>query len=155
MIRVDIAGNISKKFSPLPRIRFPRFGGLCPLWSVHAAFAQPGRIRAQLCRLPDGAAFFSIARTVRKHHGGYHAPNVLYAVGLGCDVESAARVVYADGVDLAHTESAVPVGMTCRLCEHESCQARAFPSLHAPLRVDENLRGLSFYAPVGTARPRA
>jgi predicted transcriptional regulator/DNA-binding XRE family transcriptional regulator len=145
MVRIDIAGNISKKFSATG-LRFPRFGGLCPLWNVHAAFLQPGVIRAQLDRLPDGTTFFSVARTIRKHRGGYHAPEVLYSIGLGCDVESAARMVYADGFDLANPAGTVPVGITCRLCERLDCRARAFPSIYQPLKVDENVRGVSFFA---------
>jgi predicted transcriptional regulator len=154
MVRVDIAGNISKKFSPSGDLRFPRFGGLCPLWNVHAAFLQPGMIRAQLSRLPDGDSFFSVARTVRKARGGYHAPDVLYAISLGCDIASARRLVYADGVDLGNVAAAVPVGITCRLCERVDCEARAFPSLRHPLKVDENVRGLSFFAPVPPRPPR-
>ena len=145
MVRIDIAGNISKKFSATG-LRFPRFGGLCPLWNVHAAFLQPGVIRAQLDRLPDGTMFFSVARTIRKHRGGYHAPEVLYSIGLGCDVESAERMVYADGFDLKNPAGAAPVGITCRLCERLDCRARAFPSIYQPLRVDENVRGVSFFA---------
>jgi len=147
MVRIDIAGNISKKFSATG-IRLPRFGGLCPLWNVHAAFLQPGVIHTQLSRLPDGATFFSVARTVRKHRGGYRAPDVLYALGLGCAVEEARRLVYADGFDLENPAAATPVGVTCRICERLDCRARAFPSIHQPLQVDENVRGVSFYAPV-------
>jgi predicted transcriptional regulator len=28
------------------------------------------------------------------------------------------------------------------------CEQRAFPALQHPLRIDENVRGVSFYAPV-------
>lgn len=146
-VRVDLAGNISKKFSAAG-IRFPRFSGLCALWNVHAAFLQPGIVRVQVSRLPDGTGYFSIARTVRRHAGDYRAPNVLHSVGLGCDLESARRLVYADGVDLANAAAAVPIGITCRLCERMDCQARAFPPLHAPLTVDANVRAVSFFAPV-------
>ncbi|HYM81009.1 MAG TPA: short-chain fatty acyl-CoA regulator family protein [Candidatus Limnocylindria bacterium] len=147
MVRIDIAGNISKKLS-VSGIHFPRFGGLCPLWNVHAAFLQPGMIRVQPSRLPDGATLFSIARTVRKHRGGYHSADVLYAIGLNCDLDSARRLVYAEGMDLANPAAAMPVGITCRLCERMDCRARAFPSLRRPLQIDENVRGVSFYAPV-------
>lgn len=147
MVRVDIAGNISKKFSA-GDLRFPRFSGLCPLRNVHLAFLQPGLVRVQLSQLPDGQTQFSIARTVRKNRGGFHTPNVRYAIGLECDVESARGMVYSDGMDLTQTEAAVPVGVTCRLCSRMDCEARAFPSIQQPLQVDENKRGLSFYAPV-------
>jgi predicted transcriptional regulator/DNA-binding XRE family transcriptional regulator len=148
MVRVDIAGNISKKFSATG-LRFPRFGGLCPLWNVHAAFLQPNVIRTQLDRLPDGTRYFTVARTIRKHRGGYHAPEVLYAIGLGCDTESAKRMVYADGVDLGNPAAGAPVGITCRLCERLDCSARAFPSIYQPLKVDENVRATSFFAKTG------
>jgi predicted transcriptional regulator/transcriptional regulator with XRE-family HTH domain len=148
LARVDIAGNISKRFSGTS-VRFPRFSGLCPLWNVHAAFLQPGRIRVQFSRLPDGNALFSVARTVQRHAGDYHQPTVLYSVGIGCDISEARRLVYSDGMDLSHLESAVPIGITCRLCERTNCQARAFPSLQFPLRIDEHVRGVSFFAPAG------
>lgn len=147
MVRIDLAGNISKKFSATG-LRLPRFGGLCPLWNVHTAFLQPGVIHTQLSRLPDGTAFFSVARTVRKHRGGYRAPDVLYSLQLSCDVESARKLVYADGYDLVNPAASTPVGITCRLCERLDCRARAFPSVHQRLQVDENVRGVSFYAPV-------
>jgi predicted transcriptional regulator/DNA-binding XRE family transcriptional regulator len=146
MVRIDIAGNISKKFSATG-VHFPRFGGLCPLWSVHAAFLRPNVIRVQISRLPDGRTFFSIGRTIRKHRGGFHAPEILYAIELGCDIDAARQLVYADGMDLSNPAGVVPVGTTCRLCERLECGARAFPSMHNPLRIDENVRGISFYAP--------
>jgi predicted transcriptional regulator len=39
----------------------------------------------------------------------------------------------------------MPVGVTCRLCERADCTERAFPASQAPLHVDENVRGVSFY----------
>lgn len=99
-------------------------------------------------RLPDGNTFFSIARTVRKHRGGYRAENVLNAIAIGCDVEHAKKIVYADGVDLKSKDAAEPVGITCRTCERLDCEARAFPPIHEGLQIDEDVRGVSFYAPV-------
>ncbi len=146
LVRIDIAGNISKKFSA-NGVRFPRFGGLCPLRNVHAAFLQPNVLRIQVSRLPDGLTFISMARTIRKHRGGYHAPEILYAIEIGCEIEWARHLVYADGLDLANLAGVVPAGTTCRLCERMDCGARAFPSIQRPLAVDENVRGVSFYAP--------
>ncbi|HET9327470.1 MAG TPA: short-chain fatty acyl-CoA regulator family protein [Candidatus Eisenbacteria bacterium] len=146
MVRIDIAGNISKKFSA-NGVRFPRYGGICPLRSVHSAFLQPNVLRVQVSRLPDGLTFFSMARTIRRHRGGYHTPEILFAIELGCEIEWAPRLVYADGIDLSNLVGAVPVGTTCRLCERLDCGARAFPSIQKPLIVDENVRGVSFFAP--------
>jgi predicted transcriptional regulator len=147
MVRIDIAGNISKHFSA-SGLRFARFSGACPRWNVFTAFLTPGMIQTQLSQMPDGATYFWVARTVRKEGGGYHAPQTVHALALGCEVEYAKKLVYADGVDLGAREAVVPVGLTCRLCERMDCEQRAFPPLQHPLRVNENVRGVSFYAPV-------
>ena len=153
MLRIDIAGNISKRFSG-DGIRFARFSGACPRWNVHAAFLTPGMIRVQLSRMVDGVLYFCVARTVRNDRGGYHAAHVVQSVGLGCRAEHARELVYADGVDLSNLEAAVTVGTTCRLCEHADCEQRVFPALHAPGAIDENVRGVSFYAPVDVKRKK-
>jgi predicted transcriptional regulator len=146
-VRVDVAGNISKRFSA-SGLRFARFSGACPRWNVFEAFLTPGMIRTQLSQMPDGSSYFWIARTIRKASVGYRSPHTMFALGLGCEVRYARAMVYADGVDLDNREAAVPVGITCRLCERMDCEQRAFPPLQHPLRVDENVRGISFYAPV-------
>ncbi|HEU4889494.1 MAG TPA: short-chain fatty acyl-CoA regulator family protein [Thermoanaerobaculia bacterium] len=144
-VRVDIAGNISKRFSGTG-IRFARFSGSCPRWDVHAAFLTPGRIRTQFSQMPDGTAYFCVARTIRKSFG-YAAGDALMAVGIGCPVKDARKLVYADGYDLDNLDAAVPIGTTCRLCERVDCEQRAFPPMQHGLKVDENVRGRSFYAP--------
>jgi predicted transcriptional regulator/DNA-binding XRE family transcriptional regulator len=145
-VRVDIAGNISKRFSGTG-IRFARFSGSCPRWDVHAAFLTPGRIRTQFSKMPDGTAYFCVARTIRKSYG-YASGDALMAVGIGCPVKDARKLVYADGYDLDNMDAAVPIGTTCRLCERVDCEQRAFPPMQHGLKVDENVRGRSFYAPV-------
>jgi predicted transcriptional regulator/transcriptional regulator with XRE-family HTH domain len=147
MIRIDVAGNISKRFSS-SGIRFARFSGACPRWNVFAAFMTPGMIRIQLSRFTDGAAYFCLARTIHKDSRGYHAQQPVQSIGLGCRVEHAREMVYSDGIDLESAHTATPVGVTCRLCERSDCEQRAFPSIRHPLQVDENVRGLSLYAPV-------
>ena len=146
-VRVDIAGNISKRFSA-SGLRFARFAGACPRWAVFEAFTTPGLFRVQLSQMPDGTTYFWIARTVNRQGGGYHAPRSTVAIGLGCEVAHARSLVYADGVALDSREAVVPVGLTCRLCERMDCEQRAFPPLQHPLQVNENVRGVSFYAPV-------
>jgi predicted transcriptional regulator/transcriptional regulator with XRE-family HTH domain len=146
MVRVDVAGNISKRFSA-SGLRFARFSGACPRWTVFEAFTTLGQIRTQLSQMPDGTTYFWVARTVRREGGAYHAPRSVLSIGLGCEVSHARDLVYADGVDLSARGAVVPVGITCRLCDRMDCEQRAFPPLQHPLTVDENVRGVSFYAP--------
>jgi predicted transcriptional regulator/transcriptional regulator with XRE-family HTH domain len=151
-VRVDIAGNISKRYSGTG-IRFARFSGSCPRWDVHAAFLTPGRIRTQISKMPDGTAYFCVARTIRKSYGGFASGDSLMAVGIGCPIRDARGLVYADGYDIDNLDAAVPIGTTCRLCERLDCEQRAFPPLQYGLTIDENVRGRSFYAPAPDRRP--
>ena len=145
MVRVDVAGNVSKRFSA-SGMRVARFGGGCPLWAAHMAFLTPGQIRTQVSRMPDGSSFFCVARTVTKGGGGHHVPTSTYAVELGCEISHARELVYADGISLDNVGIAVPIGVGCRVCERTDCRQRAFPPLHHRLDVDVNVRGLSAYA---------
>ncbi len=147
MIRVDIAGNISKRFSG-SGIHFARYSGACPRWNVHAAFLTPGQIRTQMSVMEDGTSYFCVARTVSKSGGGWTAPHAMHAIGLGCALSCAPKLVYADGYDVSTADHAVPVGVTCRLCERMQCPQRAFPPLSQRLQVDEHVRGINLYAPV-------
>ena len=144
-VRADIAGNISKRFSAAG-FHFSRFGGSCARFVLHEAFATPGLIRRQIARLPDGATFFALARTLDRKPGSFHAPVSHLAVGLGCDIARASELVYADGLDLARVDAATEIGIGCRLCERSDCRQRAFPPLHHRLVVDETTKGPSAYA---------
>jgi len=146
-IRVDRAGNISKRQSAT-HFHFSKTGGTCPLWNVYEAFAQPGRVLPQLARMPDGRAYLWIARTVSRGQSGFGSPRKTFAIGLGCDVRHAPRLVYSKGLDLADPEVPTPIGMGCKVCEREACPQRAFPFVGKALEVNENL---SRFVPYGGA----
>ena len=137
-LRVDAAGNISKRYSA-DVFPFARYGGSCPLWNLHETFRTPRRIFTQLIQLPDQSRYFSISRTVHGGAGGYGAPSAERAVALGCALENAADLIYADGIDLETTPT-MPIGVTCRLCDRQDCAARAHPPLRRRLIVDEYRR---------------
>jgi predicted transcriptional regulator/DNA-binding XRE family transcriptional regulator len=145
LLRADIAGNISKRFS-LSGIHIPRHGGACPRWNVYTAFLQPGTINVQISQMPDGKTFFCIARTVHKANGGYGQPRSYLSIGLGCEMSDAAALVYADGINLERPERIVPIGVSCRTCPRMDCGQRAFPPVAHALETDENARGVSAYS---------
>jgi predicted transcriptional regulator/DNA-binding XRE family transcriptional regulator len=147
-IRVDIAGNISKRFSA-SGIHIARFGAACPRWNVYDAFATPGMLRVQLSQMPDGQIFFCIARTTNRTNaflgGGLPHRVGQRAIGLGCDVRYAPEIIYADGLNLADPQIVTPIGVSCRTCPRTDCAERAMPSIHQRLHIDENVRGPSTY----------
>ena len=50
------------------------FGGSCPRWNVANAFLSPNDLRIQVSRMPGGEAYFCVAKTVRRRHGGNRGP---------------------------------------------------------------------------------
>src|SRR4051812_18003061 len=100
MLRVDPAGNISKRYAG-ESFPFSHFGGTCPRWHLHSAFQTPGQTLRQLIETPDGERFFTISRTIERPIRPDLRDDALLAVGLGCDIKHAPRIAYADGLDLA------------------------------------------------------
>ncbi|MFW0790983.1 short-chain fatty acyl-CoA regulator family protein [Gordonia sp. CPCC 205333] len=143
-VRTDRAGNISKRQSATA-FHFSRVGGSCPLWVVHDAFATPGRIVTQVSSMPDGRSYFWLARTTDEPQQGYLGVRSSFAIGLGCDISYADRLVYSTGIDLADPRRTVPIGAGCKVCDRPDCAQRAFPQLGRPITVDDNVSASTPY----------
>ncbi|WP_108783242.1 helix-turn-helix domain-containing protein [Pontivivens insulae] len=144
-VRVDPAGTITKRHSAT-RLQFARFGGACPLWNVHQAFETPGRFLRQVAETPDGVRYFCLAREVTKPARSYQARVPRHAIGLGCELQHADALIYADDMDVGPGAQPEPIGVSCRTCPRPDCHQRALPPLEAPVRIDPNLRGTLPYA---------
>ncbi len=144
LIRTDIAGNISKRFS-LSGIHIPRHSGACPRWNVYSAFLQPGRINVQLSQMPDGEIYFCIARSFEK--GGYRhsAQRRYFSLGLGCHISQAKRMIYSDGIELGSNARIVPIGVGCRICPRMQCEQRAHPPADHRFEINDQMRAESLY----------
>lgn len=139
LIRTDVAGNISKRFS-LSGIHIPRHAGACPRWNVHTAFLQPGRLNVQISEMPDGRRFFCLARSIEKGGHGHNAPRRQVSIGLGCDIVHARKLVYSDGLDLKAESQVVPIGVTCTICPRRGCEHRAHPPADHRYELDPTER---------------
>ena len=144
MLRVDIAGNISKRFS-LSGIEIPRYGGACPRWNVYSAFTRPGVIQAAVSKMTNGKKYVCIARTVEKGVGRYGQKKSMLSIGLGCEAKYAKDFVYTENLNLNNKKTEIPIGVSCRTCDRLDCSQRAFPPLHKKFDVDINSRGVSVY----------
>ena len=142
-IRMDTAGNVSKRFSA-GRFPFSKFGGTCPLWNIHECFETPGKLRTQIVTIPDNASYFSIARTVSRADSTFDRPATKHAIGLGCEMAYAPRLIYARDYNL-ETPNPTPIGINCYLCERENCSSRAHAPLNRELTFDERAHGISLY----------
>ena len=143
MMRVDCAGNISKRFASAA-FPFSRFGGACPRWNLHDSFRTPGRTLTQIVETLDGARYFTFSRTVRRPAAAFAAEPSELAIGLGCELRHAGRLVYARGLDLA-APVAVGIGPSCRICERAACPQRAAEPINRTLTVDDFSKSVSPY----------
>ncbi|WP_324806067.1 short-chain fatty acyl-CoA regulator family protein [Sphingomonas sp. LY29] len=142
MLRVDPAGNISKRYAG-DQFPFSRFGGTCPRWNLHAAFQAAGQVVTQLIETPDGHRYFTVARTIERPiktdlSGG------LMAIGLGCDIAHAHKLSCAEGIDLERAP-VTPVGPACALCPRTDCGYRATAPAGRKLAVDRLQKTISPY----------
>lgn len=150
-VRTDSAGNISKRQSATA-FHFSRVGGNCPLWVVHHAFAQPGQFITQVAEMPDGRQYFWIARTTPVSQTHYLGPTKSFAIGLGCELAHAHRLIYSAGIDLSDADAAVPIGAGCKICERPSCPQRAFPYIGRAVKVDPHASSDLPYPTVSDSR---
>ena len=147
MLRVDAAGNISKRFAG-ESFPFSRFGGTCPRWNLHAAFRTPERIVTQIVETPDGQRFFTFSRAVERAVRLDPREASQLAIGLGCDVKHAARIVYSQGLDLA-APYVTPIGPACAVCPRVRCPQRAAAPAGRTLTVNEMQKTISPYPFLG------
>lgn len=141
-LRADAAGNVTKRYAAAG-FPFARFGGSCPRWVPHLAFASPGRVVVQVARLPDGATFLCFAKALSRPAGPWPEPPEVHVIALGCDVAHAGDVAYADGLDLER--AVTEIGLSCRLCDRPNCRSRAFPPVAHRLVLDPAVKADSAF----------
>lgn len=150
-LRVDVAGNISKRYSG-DGIRFPHQDGSCPKMAVHLAFLTPSVLTKQYSAFPDGSTYFCFAKVVSEPHQGSLVKGTTYSIGLGTHADNAKYFAYADDMPFADPKKmAVPVGTTCRFCERTDCNMRSAPSYKFAFRVDEYTKKDNFFSPLVSA----
>jgi hypothetical protein len=141
MVRIDRAGQASKRFSGASGAALAEAEGRCPLWRLHEAFDRPGSLVVQLVELEDGARWLTMARTVTPQGRRYGGVPAEFAVGLGVAADQARTLAVARGVDLAG--EAMPVGLGCRACFRGECPQRSVAPAGRALTVSDRERRLS------------
>jgi len=141
MIRVDRAGQVSKRYAGASGSALVEGAGVCPLWDLFAAFDQAGEEVRQLVALEDGSRWFTLARTVQPQGSRAGGVRARFAIGLGLAERDAAALAAARGVDLGG--SAVPIGLGCRACARPDCPQRSAPPAGRAMVVNERETGLT------------
>jgi hypothetical protein len=138
-LRIDKAGNVTKRFNATD-FHLAEFGGACPRLDIHTSFRTPGRIVPQFVEMPDQSQYFVISRTVDRPSFGRHAQDNRLAVAMGCTIEHAAEIGYAEAFRLAGAWM-TPIGINCRICPRANCDQRAYQAAVLGQALDETRRG--------------
>ncbi|RYD56769.1 MAG: XRE family transcriptional regulator [Sphingomonadales bacterium] len=144
MLRVDRAGQVSKRYSGASGSPLAEGPGVCPLWELFAAFAQADVTVPDLVETEDGKRWFTLARCVKPQGAGQIRAR--FAVALGLDAADAATLAAARGVDLSGR--ATPVGLGCRACTRPDCPQRSAPPAGRAPVISERESGVT---PLGFA----
>jgi predicted transcriptional regulator/DNA-binding XRE family transcriptional regulator len=138
-MRIDKGGNVTKRFNATG-FHLAEYGGACPRLDVHTSFRTPGRIVPQFVEMPDRSQFFVFSRTVDRPTWARHAQDNRLAVAMGCAMEHAPELGYAEAFSVAGARL-VPVGINCRICPRLNCDQRAHQAVVLSQPVDEKRRG--------------
>ena len=138
-MRIDKGGNVTKRFNATG-FHLAEHGGACPRLDVHTSFRTPGRIVPQFVEMPDRSQFFVFARTVDRPTWMRHAQDNRLAVAMGCAIEHAAEIGYAEAFSVTGARM-TPVGINCRICPRSGCDQRAYQAVVLSQPVDEKRRG--------------
>ena len=141
LVRIDRAGQASKRFSGASGSALAEAEGRCPLWRLHHAFDRPGELAVQLVELEDGGRWLTMARTVTPQGRRYGAVPAEFVVGIGVAAELASGLAVARGLDLKG--EATPIGLGCRACQRSACPQRSAPPLGRALLINDRERGVS------------
>ena len=142
MIRIDCAGQSSKRYAGASRSPLVEGEGRCPLWNLHHAFANSGKFITQLVELESGERWFTLARTVEPVAARMGAASAEFAIGLGIEASLADQIAATRGLDLKDG-SADKIGLGCRQCSRLDCTQRSAPPAGRSLLMNEGERGLS------------
>jgi predicted transcriptional regulator/transcriptional regulator with XRE-family HTH domain len=143
-LRVDRAGNVSKRFNATT-IALAEEGGACPVWDIHGAFQMPGQILPQFVEMPDQGRFFTLSRTSDRPVLGGEARQRRLVVAIGCDIDHAPRIGYAQRFNMDDKSLFAKIGTSCHVCPRQACAQRAHQPVHVTLPVDANRRGQTRY----------
>ncbi len=123
LVSADASGAILG-LKPLPGFAVTRLAGVCALWPLFRAGAQPGMVLRQRLLQPERDARPVLALTAAEQAlpGGFNMPPLMRAYMLLLPDPDA-------GAGPAEAGVPVPVGTSCRICPRRDCAARREPSI--------------------------
>lgn len=124
MVRIDRAGQLSKRFSGASGATFFDGGESCPLWSAHRAFEAPADFHYAFVTLDDGGAAPSSWFTAAHAVDGSGLPGESrFVVVVGIDTALTAELAAAG----QQPRQVQRIGPGCARCHLAGCRQRSLP----------------------------
>ena len=142
MLRIDRAGQTSKRYAGASAAPLVLPGGRCPLWRLHDALDRPGRLVRDLLELEDGTRWLTLSRAVQPMVRSPSGVRPEFSVVIGLAADLAAPLTDARGLELKGGR-ATPIGLGCRRCTRTECPQRAAPPAGRALILSDRERGLT------------
>jgi XRE family transcriptional regulator, fatty acid utilization regulator len=138
MLRIDRAGQVSKRFAGGSSSPLVDGGHHCPLWRLHLAFARPGDIITDRVVLEDGSRWLTLARAVDGPARDVEGRTARFVVAIGVEERLAGPMTALRDLPPANS-----IGLGCTRCTRADCVQRAMPPLGKVLTVNERERGVA------------
>ncbi|MEK9212787.1 helix-turn-helix domain-containing protein [Sphingomonas sp. 2378] len=143
LMRLDRAGQVSKRFAGAADAALVEAEGVCPLWNVFDAFGRQGEPLYQAVAMPDGAHFVTLVQAGARAGRSLAGVTASFAVVIGLEAGLAGHLAMARGRDPVGEAS--PIGPGCRRCLRIDCPQRAHPPIGRALSVQERERPLNAF----------
>jgi hypothetical protein len=152
MLRVDRAGQTSKRYAGASEAPLVESAAACPIWPIYAAFDRPDRMVQATAELEDGSRWFTCAQMVRgpvpPFSAGVRTAAGRFVVALGLDARLASAL-QAYHANAERSDQPAPIGLGCARCLRADCVQRSAPPTSRRLLINPRERGLSPFAFVG------
>ncbi|WP_322964094.1 helix-turn-helix domain-containing protein [Sphingomonas fuzhouensis] len=141
LMRIDRAGQVSKRLAGAADPGLVEAEGVCPLWNVFAAFDRRGDTLVQTVAMPDGARFATLVQVALRAGRTLSGDTGRFAIVLGLAAESAGQIAALRGQEPVRG-AATPIGPGCRRCLRTECPQRSHPPIGRALLVNERERAV-------------
>jgi len=144
MIRIDRAGQVSKRYSGASNAALIEGDARCPLWNIHDATKQSGRLITQWLELEDGTKWFSMSYSVYKNALSLLQDNydTEFTISIGVKADFAAKISVASGIDIDEAPI-TKVGLGCENCSRVDCLQRSLAPANHLLVFNERERAVT------------
>ena len=154
MLRVDRAGQVSKRYAGASGSPMVDGAVRCALWRVHEAFERPAELIRDVVELEDGSRWLTYARCVEAPARGTAGKGARFMVALGIEERLARPMSAAIHSGLSHSQAGAavlpdmagtvtPIGLGCARCMRRDCAQRGQPPHGHAITINERERGLS------------